>query len=332
MILESAAASAEAGRASTNRRKGFAGIAGEEEAMYVITGGTGNTGSVVAERLLAQAEKVRVVGRNPKHLERFTQKGAEGFVADTTDAGALTKAFAGAKAVYAMIPPNISSPDVRAYEEQVSDALRSAIEKNGIKHAVVLSSFGADKSHGTGPVAGLHSLEKKLEGIPGLDALFLRAGYFMENILSQAGVIKSMGSMAGPVKEDLPLPMIATRDIGAVAAEALLKLDFVRKSTHELQGPRDVTYVQVAKIVGAAIGKADLAYKHVPSAQLKPTLTQLGMSSNMADLLLEMAGALNSGHMKMLEPRSRANSTPTTLETFVAEIFLPFYRGKSAGA
>ena len=85
--------------------------------------------------------------------------------ADATDAGALTRAFAGAKAVYAMIPPDIAAPDVRAYQESVSDALRSAIEKNGIKYAVALSSVGADKSHGTGPVAGLHSLEKKLEGI-----------------------------------------------------------------------------------------------------------------------------------------------------------------------
>jgi len=296
--------------------------------MYVITGATGNTGSVVAERLLAQRERVRVVGRDPKRLERFTQKGAESFIADATDAGALTNAFAGAKAVYAMIPPNLASPDVRAYEESVGDALRSAIEKNGTKYAVVLSSYGADKSQGTGPVAGLHSLEKKLEGASGLNALFLRAGYFMENLLPQAGVIKSMGTMAGPVKVDLPLPMIATRDIGAFAAKALLKLDFSGKSTRELQGPRDVTYAEVAKIVGAAIGKADLGYQLVPAAQLKPVLMQMGMSSNMADLLLEMAEALNSGHMKMLELRSASNTTPTTLETFVAEIFLPAYRGK----
>ena len=101
--------------------------------MYVITGATGNTGGVVAEKLLAEGEKVRVVGRDPRRLERFTQNGAESFIADATDAAALTKAFAGAKAVYAMIPPNIASPDVRAYEERVSDALRAAIEKNGIK-------------------------------------------------------------------------------------------------------------------------------------------------------------------------------------------------------
>jgi uncharacterized protein YbjT (DUF2867 family) len=231
-----------------------------------------------------------------------------------------------------MIPPNIGSPDVRAYEESVCDALRSAVEKNGIKYAVVLSSFGADKSHGTGPVVGLYSLEKKLEGIPTLNALFLRAGYFMENLLPQAGVIKPIGSMAGPVKEDLPLPMIATRDIGTFAAEALLRLNFAGKSAHELQGPRDITYTEVAKIVGAAIGKPKLAYQFVPAAQLKPVLMQMGMSSNMADLLLEMADALNSGHMKMLEPRSPANTTPTTLETFVAEIFLPTYRGKASSA
>jgi uncharacterized protein YbjT (DUF2867 family) len=297
--------------------------------MYVITGATGNTGSVVAERLLEAGQKVRVVGRDPKRLERFTGKGAESFIADATDGGALTNAFAGAKAVYAMIPPNIGAPDVRAYMESVSDALCSAMGKNGIKYAVVLSSVGADKSHGTGPVAGLHSLEKKLEGIPGLNALFLRAGYFMENLLPQAGVIKSMGIMAGPVTEDLPLPMIATRDIGAYAAEALLKLDFIGKSTHELQGSRDVTYVETAKIVGASIGKEDLTYKLAPAAQLKPVLMQMGMSSNMADLLLEMADALNSGHMKMLEPRSPANTTPTTLETFVAEVFLPAYRGRA---
>jgi uncharacterized protein YbjT (DUF2867 family) len=149
----------------------------------------------------------------------------------------------------------------------------------------------------------------------------------MENVLSQAGVIKSMGLMAGPLSEDLPLAMIATRDIGAYAAEALLKLDFIGKSAHELQGPRDVTYLETAKVVGAAIGKGDLTYKLVPPAQLKPVLTQMGMSSSMADLLLEMAGALNSGHNKMLEPRSAANTTPTTLETFVAEVFLPAYRG-----
>ena len=300
--------------------------------MYVITGATGNTGSVVAEKLLAKGKKVRVIGRDPKRLEKFAKKGAEAFVADATSADALTKAFSGAEAVYAIIPPNTAAPDVRAYQERVSDDLSTALTKSGVKHAVVLSSVGADKPDNTGPVLALNHLEKKLNAIAGLNALYLRAGYFMENLLPQAGVIQSFGVVAGPVAPDTPLPMIATRDIGAAAADALLKLDFNGKQLRELQGPRDVTYNDVAKIIGAAIGKPDLKYLQMPHSQLKPALIQMGMSANMVDLLFEMSGSLDSGYMKMLEPRSPANSTPTTLETFVAETFVPAFKGKSAGA
>src|ERR1700688_3052353 len=130
--------------------------------MYVITGATGNTGSVAAETLLASGAKVRVIGRDAKRLERFAQKGAEAVVAEMTDAAALEKAFSGARAVYAVMPPNISVPDVRAYQERVTDSLASAIRKNEIAYAVALSSTGADKAYGTGPVVGLHGLEKKL--------------------------------------------------------------------------------------------------------------------------------------------------------------------------
>jgi uncharacterized protein YbjT (DUF2867 family) len=305
---------------------------GEEENMYVITGATGNTGSVTAEKLLSRGEKVRVVGRDAKRLERFTQKGAQAFVADVTDAGSLEKTFSGANGVYAMIPPNVSAPDVTAYQTRVAEALAAAIKKSGVTHVVALSSIGADKPDKVGPVIGLHNLEKKLEAISGLNAVFLRAGYFMENLLPQVGVIQSMGIVAGPLRPDLSLTMIATRDIGAAAADTLLKLDFVGKQTRELLGARDVTYSEVAKIIGAAIGKPDLAYKQLSAAQLKPALMQMGMSSNMADLLFEMSDSLNSGYMKPLEPRSPKNTTPTTIETFVAEVFVPAYRGKAARA
>ena len=300
--------------------------------MYVVIGATGNTGSVVAEKLLAKREKVRVVGRDERKLERFKQKGAEAFAGDVTDASAMARAFSGAEAAYVMVPPNIASPNVRGYQERVNEALAAALEKNGVRYAVALSSVGADKSGGTGPVLGLHALEQKLEAIAGLNVILLRAGYFMENILPQAGVIQSLGNMAGPVRSDLALPMIATRDIGAFAAEALARRDFQGKQRRELLGARDISYAQVAKIVGAAIGKLDLTYQQAPAAQLKPALVQMGMSPDMADLLLEMSEALNSGHMRALEPRSAQNTTPTTVETFVAEVFVPAYRAKAARA
>ncbi len=300
--------------------------------MYVVLGATGNTGSVVAEKLLAKGQQVRVVGRDAKRLERFAKKGAEPVVADATDAASLLKAFSGARAVYALIPPNPSAADVRANQEQISDAIASAIAKSSVTHAVILSSVGADKPDRTGPVVGLHNLEKKVGAVARLNALFLRAGYFMENILPQAGVIRNMGSMAGPVRADLSLPMIATRDIGAAAADALLKLDFQGKTTRELLGARDVSYVDVARTVGAAIGKPGLEYQQMPTAALKPVLMQMGMSASFVDLLLEMSDALNSGYMKALEPRSAANTTATTIDAFVAEYFVPAYRGQAAGA
>lgn len=300
--------------------------------MYAITGASGNTGSIVAEKLLAQGEKVRVIGRDTGRLARFVQQGAEAFAADVTDAVGLAKAFEGAAGVYAMVPPNMAAADFRAYQERVTDALRAAIEKASVPTVVVLSSVGADKAEQTGPVVGLHNLEQKLNGIPGLNALYLRAGYFMENLLPQAGVIQNFGIVGGPVRPDLRLPMIATRDIGAIAAELLLKPDFSGKEARELLGQRDVAYTEAASVIGKAIGRPNLAYVQLPPQQLKPALVQMGMSTNMADLLLEMAEAMNSGHMVALEPRSARNTTATSIETFVAEQFVPRFQSKAAGA
>jgi uncharacterized protein YbjT (DUF2867 family) len=300
--------------------------------MYAILGATGHTGSVAAEKLLAAGQKVRVIGRDAKRLERFSQKGAEAVVADVTDTAALEKAFAGARAVYALIPPLIDAPDVRAYQEKVSDAITAAIQKSGVSYGVLLSSTGADKASGTGPVRGLYSFEKKLGSIGALNLISLRAGYFMENLLAQAGIIPSLGFMAVPLRADLALPMIATRDIGEVAADLLAKLSFSGKQTRELLGARNVSYAEVAKVIGQAIGRAELTYQQVPGAQAKPAMMQLGMSASMVDLILEMCEALNSGHMKPLEPRSAQNTTPTTIETFVTDVFVPAYRGRAARA
>lgn len=298
--------------------------------MYIITGASGKTGSVTAEKLLATGAKVRVLGRDAKKLERFAQKGAEIAVTDMTDAAAVKKAFSGGRAAHVLIPPNLTAPDVRAYQELVTDNMAAAIRANGISHATVVSSTGADQSDGTGPVRGLHSLEQKLWAIDGLNVLSLRCGYFMENLLAQVGIIQSMGFMASPVREDVPLPMIATHDIGEVSAELLAKSEFKGKQTRELLGPRHVNYAEAAKIIGAAIGKPGLSYRQPPNAMLKPAMMQMGMSASMVDLMLEMCDGLNTGHMKSRETRSAQNTTPTTLESFAAEVFAPAYRGKAA--
>jgi uncharacterized protein YbjT (DUF2867 family) len=300
--------------------------------MYVVTGATGHTGNVVAKALLNRGEKVRVVGRNADRLKALAAEGAEPFAADLTDTASVTKAFAGAKAVYVMMPPNLASPDFRAFQNRVTDAITAAVQSAGVTHAVTLSSIGADKPDKTGPVVGLHYLEQQLNGIDRLNVLHLRAGYFMENTLAQIGIVRMTGMAVGPLRLDLKLPMIATRDIGEAAASALLSLDFRQKQTRELLGQRDISMTEVAQIIGRAVGKPDLRYTQAPDAQVRAALVQLGMSSNMADLILEMSAALNLGYMRALEPRSVQNTTPTSYEMFVREEFVPLYEGKSAAA
>ncbi|MCU1310137.1 MAG: Epimerase [Candidatus Angelobacter sp.] len=301
--------------------------------MYVVTGATGHTGQVVAKKLLADGQKVRAISRSSEHLRPLVAKGAEPFVGDLRDQQALTKAFAGARGVYAMIPPSAPpTQSFRAYQDQISDAITGALATTGVQHAVALSSYGADKPDKTGPVVGLHNFEEKLNKISGLNVLHLRAGYFMENTFVQVEIIHAMGIAAGPLRPDLKLPMIATRDIGAAAAEELLKLEFQNKQTRELQGQRDLTMTEAATIIGKAIGKPDLAYKQLPDEQVRTAMVQFGMSPDLANLILEMAASLNSGYMRTLEPRSQRNTTPTPFEVFVTEEFVPAYQAKARAA
>jgi hypothetical protein len=88
----------------------------------------------------------------------------------------------------------------------------------------------------------------------------------------------------------------------------------------------------MAKIVGAAIGKADLSYIQLPSDQVIQAMSEMGMSNNLATLLCEMTEAMDNGHMRALEPRSPKNTTPTSYEEFVQKVFVPAYKGQAAKA
>jgi uncharacterized protein YbjT (DUF2867 family) len=298
--------------------------------MYVVLGASGNTGHIVANNLLARGQEVRVVGRNAAHLQPLAAKGAEPFIADVSDANALAKAFHQADAAYVLIPPNTTSTDPLGYANRVSDAIASAVQNSKTRNVVALSSIGAELPSGTGPVLGLYNLEQKLNQINSANVLYLRAGYFMENTLPQVNAIRQMGSVAGPIGADLKLPMIATRDIGNAAADNLLHPTFRGKQTRELLGQRDISYTEVAAIIGKAIGKPDLSYVQVPDDQFRAILVQMGMSEPFARLLVEMTGALNSEKMHALEPRTPQNTTPTSFETFVAESFVSAYQHQAA--
>jgi uncharacterized protein YbjT (DUF2867 family) len=298
------------------------------DGMYVILGASGNTGSIVGESLLSKGKKVRVVGRDATRLQRFVRKGAEAFTAELSDAAALTEAFRGARAAYLLLPPINSRED----QELESDAIAKAATESGLPYALYLSSYGAHVPEGTGPVAGLHSSEQKLNAISGLNVLHLRAAYFMENNLAAIGMIQAIGRFGHALLPDLKLPMIATRDVGDYAAQRLLDLDFSGKQTRELLGERDLSMTEITAAIAHGIGKPDLRYVQFSYDQMQQALTQMGFPPKKAAVYMEMFKAINEGVLAAQEPRSLDNSTPTSFEKFVQDIFAPAYRGKASAA
>jgi len=298
------------------------------DAMYVILGASGNTGSIIANSLLSKGRKVRVIGRDAGRLQSFVRKGAEAFTANVSDAVALTKAFRGARAAYLMLPPITSRED----QERESDAIARAAKESGLRYAVYLSSYGAQVPEGTGPVAGLHSSEQKLNAVSGLNVLHLRAAYFMENNLEAIGMIHAMGVFGHALLPDLKLPMVATRDVGDFAAHRLLDLDFSGKQTRELLGERDLSMAEATAAIARGIGKAGLRYEQFPYDQVQQALEQMGMPPKKAAVYIEMFRAINAGVLAALEPRSPENTTPTSFEKFVQDVFAPAYRAKAVTA
>jgi uncharacterized protein YbjT (DUF2867 family) len=268
---------------------------------------------------------VRVVGRDVGRLQRFVRKGAEAFPADMTDVAALTKAFSGARAAYAILPPLHS----REEQEQQSDAIAKGVRESGLRYAVHLSSYGAQVPQGTGPVTGLYSSEQKLNAINGLNVLHVRAAYFMENNLAAIDMIRGMGLFGHALQPDLKLPMIATRDVGDYAAQRLLDLDFSGKEAREVLGERDLSMADATAAIAHGIGKPDLRYEQFSYDQVRQALVQTGWSPKKAAVYIEMFEAINGGLLVAQEPRSKQNSTPTTFERFVQDVFVPAYRAKA---
>src|SRR6476646_95749 len=102
--------------------------------MYVVLGASGNTGSVVARKLLAKGEKVRAVGRDATKLSALARLGADVDVADLDDFAALTNIFTGAKGLYLMIPPQIHAEDFIAAADSISTSIANAVRDSGVSH------------------------------------------------------------------------------------------------------------------------------------------------------------------------------------------------------
>jgi len=287
--------------------------------MYIITGATGNTGSVIAQQLLEAGKEVTTVSRSKERLRDLKKQGARPAEADLLNSQTLSDIFKGAKAAYLLIPSNYQAEDFRAYQNEVAESIGVALESSTITHAVVLSSIGAHLEQGAGVVQGLHDMEKRLRQLEGKNILFLRPTFFMENFYAQIPLIKEHNMIAYAAWDDIKTSMIATKDIANFAAERLIKLDFEGHSHQYLLGERDLSFPEATRILGEAIGKPELNYVSLSYEQAKQGFLQAGFSKDVADRYNEFIESLNQGRITEDAERNRETTTPTSIENFAQQ-------------
>jgi uncharacterized protein YbjT (DUF2867 family) len=287
--------------------------------MYIITGATGKVGSKLADMLLEKGKPVRVIGRSHDRLMPFVSRGAEPFVGDMGDTEFLIKAFKGGTALFSMIPPNLTAENVRAHYSTMSKSTEKALRESGIKYVVSLSSIGANLPRKTGPIVGLHDHEERLNKIRGLNVIHLRASYFMENLMVYMAMIHSRGMFGSAIRADLPMFMIASRDIARAAAGLLMDLNFKGKSFRYLLGERDITMAEMARILGREIGMPELRYEQFSYADMEKAMVDMGLSPDIARAFAEMSRGLNEGIITKGTRRTPERTTETSFEEFARE-------------
>lgn len=293
---------------------------------YVITGATGNTGKPLAHALLDAGKSVRIISRDAAKAQELVDKGAELVLGSSTDPAILDAAFAGAQAVYFMVPPDASVPDLRASQQAAAEAGAAAIAAHGVPYVVTLSSVGAHLKSGGGVVQGLQIMESIFDQLQGTNVLHLRPGYFMENLLGQVGGIKHQGATAGPNPPDQPLPMIATQDIAAYAAERLLALDWQGTgNVQHLSGAADISMAEVTRLIGLAIDKPELPYYQVPLPAFRDFMLNVwGVGASYADAMIEFTESMSAGRIQELMATQTIH-LPTTAEQFINRTFKYVY-------
>ncbi|MCP3802936.1 NAD(P)H-binding protein [Allokutzneria sp. A3M-2-11 16] len=288
--------------------------------LITVMGATGNTGSEITKRLLAAGHRVRALGRSQDKLAELATSGAETAAGDATDKTFLTEAFRGSAAVYTLLPTDVTWADYHAEVGALGSVIVEAVRVAGVSHVVALSSLGADLPTGTGFLRSLHDQEQRWSALSETNVLLLRPGLFFESFHAALGMIEAEGVIADSLAPDLPIPMIAARDIAEVAATALAARDWTGTVVRELLGSRDLSYREATSILGAALGHEELPYIQFDYEAMTRALTAVGFSQNVANQHVAMTRAMNEGRVVSPRGRTPVNTTPTRFEDFAAEL------------
>lgn len=265
---------------------------------YVLTGSLGHISKPLAQKLIAAGHEVTIISSKAINKEAIEKLGAKAAIGSVEDVSFLTTAFADADAVYLMVPPFFGAMKWKEWIGQIGKNYAQAIKATNIKYVVNLSSIGADLPDGCGPVSGLHKAEQALNALSDVNVKHLRPSYFFDNLFSNIGLIKNrqiMGSNFGGA--DYKLVLTDTNDIAEAAFEELSALQFKGHSVRYIASDEKTTD-EIAKTIGATIGKPTLPWVVFTNEQSKEGMLQAGLPEEVAKNYTEMGVALQSGIMQ----------------------------------
>jgi uncharacterized protein YbjT (DUF2867 family) len=284
--------------------------------MFVVAGVSGNTGSVVANTLLSERCKVRVLVRDASKGAVWKAKGADVVVVDLHGPEeVLASAFAGAEGAYVLLPP-LMRDDFLEVNARTVRALTSGLKAARVPHTVLLSSIGAQHAAGTGPILTVHRAENEIRAA-GLDATFVRAAYFMDNFANGLQTAATDGVLPAFGDTAYAFPMIATDDIGRTAARALLS---PRKGQRviNLSHSQDYSANDAAAAFGRALGRP-VKTARVPDDRIADALVGYGIPRGNAAAMQEMVIGASRG-LLAFEPSGETVHGTVSIDAFATRL------------
>jgi len=283
--------------------------------MYAITGISGKVGGALARALLDARQPVRAVLRDQRKAATWAAAGCEVAFADMDDASALAAAFEGCKGVFILPPPQFDPapgfPEMRRVVEAVTTALRVARPGK----VVSLSTIGAQASE-TNLLSQLTLLEQALSTLP-IPVTVLRPAWFMDNFAWDIDTARTDGVIYTFLQPlDRPVPMVATRDVGLLAAR-LLQQESEAHEIVELEAARRVSPRDAATAFTRVLGRP-VAAKAVPRETWAELFTAQGMQLPLPRI--RMLDGFNEGWIEFEGEPDRIAKGSTDLETVLREL------------
>lgn len=288
-----------------------------------ITGSLGNISKPLAEVLIAAGHEVTVVTSNADKVPAIEALGARAAVGSVEDVAFLTDTFTGKDAIYTMVPPNFGASNIREFIAGIGKNYAEAIKASGVKKVVNLSSIGAHLDGRTGPISGLYDVEQTYSQLDGVAIKHLRPAFFYVNFYGNIGMIKHAGILGSNYSAETPLVLVHPKDIAAVAAEELQQ-QFTGKTIRYIASDES-TGAEVARALGAAIGKPELPWIEFTDEEALQGMIQAGLPEVMASAYVEMGDATRSRKLYEHYFSNKPNSFGTIKLTDFAQEFKQAY-------